>query len=98
MVLLFQLWTIVHNCQFRKTVLFSPHFFKDNCESARTKEINKISRCLPIRLVFILCLRYHDSYKQNDILFIIPLVGNLSEIEKCLHLTTTMECNSFKYK
>ena len=32
---------------------------------------------------------------QNDINFFIPPVGDLPEIEECLYLTTTMECNSF---
>ena len=35
------------------------------------------------------------SNEQNDIIFFIPPVGNLPEIEECLYLTATMECNSF---
>ena len=41
-----------------------------------------------------ICSRF--SYQQNDIIFFIPSVGDLSEIEECLYLTTTMECNSFQ--
>ena len=37
-----------------------------------------------------------ENYEQNDINFFIPLVGDLPEIEECLYLTTTMECNSFQ--
>ena len=31
----------------------------------------------------------HFSYLQNDIIFFIPPVGNLPEIEECLYLTLT---------
>ena len=41
----------------------------------------------------IWCSRF--SYEKNDITFFIPQVGDLPEIEECLFLTTTMECNSF---
>ena len=33
-----------------------------------------------------------------DIIFSIPPVGDLPEIEECLYLATTMECNSFQIR
>ena len=42
----------------------------------------------------IWCSRFF--YEQNDINFFIPPVGDLPEIEECLYLTTTMECNKFQ--
>ena len=41
----------------------------------------------------IWCSRF--SNKKNDMFLFIPPVGDLPENEECLHLTTTMECNSF---
>ena len=47
-------------------------------------------KCSPMMSVFIL------KYEKNDIIFFIPLVSDLPEIEECLHLTTAMVCNSFQ--
>ena len=37
----------------------------------------------------IWCLRF--PYEKSDIIFLIPPVGDLPEIEECLYLTTKME-------
>ena len=71
----------------------------------KTKEIDKRSKEFLFRHIFkvfansvsphskIWCLRF--SNEQNGIIFFIPPVGDLPKIEKCLYLTTAMECNSF---
>ena len=95
----FDLW------QFSKTPLFSARFSRE-LRMNKTKEIDKRSKEFLFRHIFkvfansvsphskIWCLRF--SNEQNGIIFFIPPVGDLPKIEKCLYLTTAMECNSFK--
>ena len=47
-------------------------------------------KCSPTLWVLILRYDVHASFTN------IPPVGDLPEIEECLYLTTTMECNSFQ--
>ena len=73
--------------------------FLENCVYKNQKKSIKDERnfCSNTFLkVFANFVSAHSKiYKQNDINFFIPLIGDLPEIEECLYLTTTMECNSF---
>ena len=97
-------------CMFLAVSLVKLHYFKlaflENCVCKKQKKLIKDQTNFCSNTLFkvfansvsanfkIQCSRF--SYKQNDIIFFIPLVGDLPEIEEYLYLTTTMECNSFQ--
>ena len=80
--------------------------FLENCVYKKQKKSIKDQRNLCSNTffnVFINFVSAHSKiwcscffYEQNDINFFIPLVGDLPEIDECLYLTPTMECNSFQ--